>query len=903
MKAGGASASGGVSAVLLRRTTFRHWKAQPGRFFLLLGLLSLGVAVFLSMRLANRAAVASFSNFTGVLARQADATFQAPAGTLPESFLGRLRRGLASPGVFAGGAVELIPLVETICAPVGGEARGQIGSGATYTLMGLDLVALNGLALREGLVGSWLQPDGAQGPRGEGAGAFGVLGRTDAVFCSKQLADRLELGAGSRFQVVINDRRVELEVAGVIPWRADQVQAPENLLVMDLPALQELSGKTGRLDRVECVFPGGAAVGAAREAWMERLRVAAGGEATLRSPESRAAVGELMTRGFRLNLTILSMLALLVGLYLIFQALDAAVVRRRGEIGVLRALGVRDSEIRRAWLCEAALLGVGGGLLGVLGGWGLAQVTVRAVSRTVNALYYATNTRAAALHPGEAAAAFVLAVFCSILAGWIPARRAASTPPAQLWGSGSGAASGSVAKTGVRSGVALLGGAVALAFCPPLNFPGGGRFALAGYLSALFGVVGAGMAAGDLLRGAAWLSRPFSKSSASRQVGNSHLRAPTSRHRWAAAGLLCAVSMTGGMAVLVGSFERSVSGWIGRTLQADVYLTSNANQAANAFNRISPGTWKAIVSHPLVVDWDALLMFPVELSVRRAASGGTVSAGGVRLSGVSLGFYERRNQFSWVSAPGDGSVFDARLNAGLCLVSEALAERLHLKPQDALEVPVPGGVKNLRIAGVYTDYGDDQGVVMVDRLHLHEWFQVEDVSTLSLVLAAGADAGKFRSELAGRYPGLAVFTNVHLRGEVMRIFRQTFSITYALEAIGVVVALAGLGITLASILAERQSELTTLRALGMTAGGIAGLAAWEGFILALGGTLGGLLTSLGLGMLLVFVINKQTFGWTLQLAIPVASLVVFGLLVPLCGAGVAYIVGRYGADLPADRAS
>jgi len=196
-----------------------------------------------------------------------------------------------------------------------------------------------------------------------------------------------------------------------------------------------------------------------------------------------------------------------------------------------------------------------------------------------------------------------------------------------------------------------------------------------------------------------------------------------------------------------------------------------------------------------------------------------------------------------------------------------------------------------------------QGVVMVDRVHLQEWFQLEEVSTLSLVLTTGTDGEKLRAELKERYPGLAVFTNVHLRGEVMRIFRQTFSITYALEAIGVLVALVGLGITLASILAERQSELTTLRALGVTEGGIAALASWEGFVLALGGTLGGLLTSLALGGLLVYVINKQTFGWTLQLAIPVLPLALFGILVPLSGAGVAYFVGRYGADLPADRAS
>ncbi len=534
MKGRGVPGARTVAGFLLGKTTLRHWKSQPGRFVLLLGLLSLGVAVFLSMRLANRAAVASFSSFAGVLAQQSDATLQARAGMLPESLLGKMRGALESSGVDAGGAVDLIPVVETVCAPLKALEQGQIGSGATYTVLGLDLVALHGLALREGLVGGWLALDAGKSGAGEESGAFNVLKRPEAVFCSKDLAERLHLKPGARFGVVMHDRNVELEVAGVIPWRSDRVQAPENLLVMDLPALQALSGKPGRLDRVECVFPK-VAGGGEREIWMERLRAAAGGDITLRTPESREAVGELMTRGFRLNLTILSMLALLVGLYLIFQALDAAVVRRRAEIGVLRALGVRDSEVRLAWLLEAALLGVGGGIFGVLGGWGLAQFTVRAVSKTVNALYYATNTRAASLHFGEALAAFALAVVCSLLAGWIPASRAASTPPAQLWGSGAAAWSAPDVRVGAKAGFALLLAALALAFCPPLTFAGGSRFALAGYLSALFGVIGAGMVAGDFLRIAAWMSSPFSKNSAARQIGNSHLRTPTSRHRWAAA--------------------------------------------------------------------------------------------------------------------------------------------------------------------------------------------------------------------------------------------------------------------------------------------------------------------------------------------------------------------------------
>ena len=895
-----------VVGALLRQFTLRHWRQQPVRALLLLLLLSLGVAVFLSIRLANRAAVASFTNFAGVLTQEVDATIAAPAGTLPESILDVLREQFPPSGTDPISSIEFVPVVETVCAPPRVGEDDRIGARATFTLIGVDLVALQNFAAEQKMDRLWFDQKANHPGRSdpskrsneksaeEGGGETdlaSLLRRENAVFCSEKLAERAALRLGSTMALVINDAAVHMEVAGIIPGRADQPDSPASLLVMDLPALQHWSGKEGQLDRVECIFPAGARGAPQKEVLLERLRRAVGEVATVRTPESRKVAAEVMTRGFRLNLTVLSLIALLVGLYLIFQALDAAVVKRRSEIAVLRALGVRESEVRRAWLWEAGALGMVGGVLGVLGGWALAQVTVRAVSQTVNSLYYANNTEAASLHAGEAVAAFILSVGCSICAGWIPAKRAALTPPAQLWAQGTTGLAKSPTLTGARAGWTLVAVAMGLALCPPLILSDGTRFALAGYFSALFGVVGAGMVAGDVLRLAAFVMRRVSGTSSSLQLANSHLRAPTSRHRWAAAGLLCAVSMTGGMAVLVGSFEHSVSVWIAHLLRADVFITSDSNQAATAYNRIPEATWQKITTDPVVADWDALLVLPAEMG-----------SGSIRVAGVNFDFYQRHNQFSWLNAPVQEAVFDASRNQALCVVSESFAGRFHKGRGDAVELPTTSGVRRLEIAGIYTDYGDEQGIVMVERKHLQEWFGTREVSSLSLVLKHGEAPESVQARLRGAFPGLATFTNAHLRTEVMRIFRQTFAITYALEAIGVVVALAGLGITLASIFAERHAELTTLRALGMSRNGIAGVAAWEGTLLALGGTLGGIITSFGLGALLIFVINKQTFGWTLQVAVPVRSLVVLGLSVPVCGGVVAWLVGRSSAALPADAA-
>jgi putative ABC transport system permease protein len=886
---------GHVVAQLLWRCTWRHWRHQPRRTTLLILLVSIGVSVFLSMRLANRAAVASFTQFAEVLTEQSDAVLTPRAGLLSEAVLEQIQTARRTQNGIAG-VEEVIPLVETSAALPRTETEREqgIGSRASFTLLGVDLIALQNLATSKNLDRSWFSQSASNGQdAAEDDGLWKLLEKPNALFCAQGLAEEEGLGVGSKWSLILGERTVEFEIAGIIPSRPDQPAAPKNLLVMDLPALQKLSGKEGRLDRIEFLLDRDTRRTPARAA--QTLAFLSGALHTfgnVNTPESRQAAAEVMTRGFRLNLTILSLIAMLVGLYLIFQALDAAVLKRRGEIGILRAMGVTAEEIRWSWLWEALGLGLAGGLLGVLGGWALAQGTVRAVSQTVNTLYYASNTTAAALHLDEALGAMLLAVGSSLLAGWLPAKRAASTLPAQLWAQGTEG----TFPTKTRSAKAWIGGlaltvsATALAFFPPLVLEGGTPFSLAGYASAFIGVLGAGVLAGDFLPWASWLAAVSKDASPALRLANSHLRQPSSRHRWAVAGLVCAIAMTGGMAILVGSFETSVSGWIRQALQSDIYITSDANQNASANSHMAPGAWKRITSDESVTDWDGLLIARIELP-----------NGPVRLNGTDMAFNKRRNPLLWLDAPRSNAVFDAAENEDLCLVSESFTVRHGIRREGMVRIPTPTGERTLKVAGVYTDYGDDKGIILVERRHMQRWFETDQISTLALVLKPGTDAEAFRAKTRAAYPGLAVYTNAHLRAEVMRIFRQTFAITYALEGIGVLVALAGLGTTLASVLAERRAELTTLRALGMSHSEIARVAAWEGALLSVVGTAAGLLAGTGLGALLVFVINKQTFGWTLQLSFPLPPLLFLALLLPASGALVAWAAGRWGADLPADR--
>ena len=340
------------------------------------------------------------------------------------------------------------------------------------------------------------------------------------------------------------------------------------------------------------------------------------------------------------------------------------------------------------------------------------------------------------------------------------------------------------------------------------------------------------------------------------------------------------------MAILVGSFERTMERWIETTFQADLYISTNGAQNASTRNRLREATWKKLSEDPAVMA--ANVMHSAEV---------TFALGTATVLGVDFQFSREQGSISWL---GGAPVVWPEAGLGV-FVSEAYRERFRLGKGSFLLLPTPAGEKRLPIMGVYADYGAERGTVLIDRDRYLEWFGDRGARSVILKLRDGGSAEGLRQRWVREFPGLQILTTAHLRTEVLRIFRQTFSITYALEAIGVVVAVLGLGLTLMSILLDRQADLTTLRALGVTRLGMALSTALEGGAVALSGMTAGLAVSLLLGWLLIEVINKQTFGWTLLMSLPVASLGLLAVLVLVAGWVAAMLVGMWGGGLPADR--
>lgn len=846
--------------LILERCALRHWKLAWRQQLALLLILALGSGVYLAMRLANRAALSGFEQFTDGVTRQPDWTVTGSTGPLRETELREMRDLLGSR------PVNLLPIIEETVSPASTH-QGEIGSVATWRLIGADWIGLMNV---RGETPLQLQQE--QERQKTEASQEGVV-------MSAKLAARLGVSENDTVPVIIDERVVPLKIARLMPEIPGLPSLPEHMLLMDLPEAQKVMQREGEVDRVEVLCGEGSAFPNLREDAAALLRE----RWQISGPEERRMLAGTMTEAFRLNLTILSLLALFVGGYLIFQALDGIVLRRREEIGILKSLGVTDGAIQRAFLLEAALLGIIGGGIGLLLGWAGAQGAVGAVSKTVNALYGATSTQRADLHLGEAALCMGISIATSILAAWWPAREAARTPPVHMLGRKTATFAGGRWWRTTWLGWGLMALAVALAQLPPLRMEAGTRLPLAGYASALAWLLGAGLAAGAMLRYVSGIS----SNAPVRRLAISHLRRPTVRHRFAVAALASAIAMTSGMAIMVSSFELTVRDWIQRTMKSDVYVASAGSQSAGSTNHISAATVDAISRMPEVQEVAALQARPIQLH-----------GAPTTVLGVNGSYTMKHGIYAWIQKPKEERWWMTQdkddHGATPATMNESFSDRFAVKVGDTVVLP---GNHRVKLVGIYADYGNERGSITVAASEFREWFATDMAWRVAMMLKPGTDAEAFCERLRQAQPGLNVFSNTHLRSEALRIFRQTFAVTHALEVVGVAVAVAGLGLALACLLLERRADLATLRAIGMTPQQIAGAAAWEGIGVAAAGTVMGIGAGLWLGWLLIYRVNKQCFGWTLGFNLPWWQLALLAAAVIGAGAFVASMVGRWGSRM------
>ncbi|MDF1814242.1 MAG: FtsX-like permease family protein [Verrucomicrobiales bacterium] len=861
----------GPHSLIWTKVIWRQWCREPKVPAVLILILALGVAVFLAVRLANRAAVTGFSLFTESISGDSDLLVRPRAGSFPESDLMSLREKMgATPAT-------LFPILDTTAA-AGPGAEAEI-----FRIIGTDFVALpNAVYLSDDETGS---PIAAQTD-----GFSGMLGKPDQVFISRVFADESGKDTGDKLQIYVEGRQKELTISGIVESDPLRPQVPRRLLVFDLPGAQKLTGNEGLLSRLEVKIPPGPDFQNNLQLAREKLTEWAGDRFVVETPGQRKDSATRMSAAFRLNLTILSTLALIVGAYLILQAMEAAVIRRRSEIAILRCLGVTPGEIQKAWLMESLVLGLLGSALGVMLGVFLAQGMVGAIASTVNTLYYETTSRSAAFDPVEAGFAFLFGVVISLLAGSLPAREAANTPAAHAVATGIRGGGLKLLQHPLPGWVFLLLGLLVVKL-PPFVTSQGSTIPVGGYAGALFFLLGISILAGHLF---CLIARMLAAGNAlpERVYASSQFRLPGGRHRLAAAGLLAAFGMSAAMGILVASFETTLNSWIRQMLKADVYVAAAGAQSAISENKIPGEVWKEILATPGIEAADRLRRYSIHFEGKDTW-----------LAGSEYNNSERRLQLIWIKAPENTAADALTVREGdtyPAWVSESFSRVFQRSLNDRFPVPTPDGPKSVVVKGIYADYGSERGTVLLSRRFTSQWYEDDALNNLALYLQEGIDEETWLADFQNKFPGLVARTNRTLREDALRLFRQTFSVTYALEGIAIIIAVAGLGLAMVGLLLERREELSTLKEIGMTRRRIAAAAMWEGLGLSIAGVVGGLLLSLILGWILVYVVNRQSFGWTLNFTVPWLTIAALSCAMLATGSAVAWFTGYRIANLKSD---
>jgi len=844
-----------LPALLLFRSSLRYLLRHPWQFGLAVLGVALGVAVVVSIDLANASARRAFTLSTEAVTGKATHQIAGGPEGLPDAAFSRL--------VLAAGIERAAPVVEdwvTIPSAPGEPSR-------TLHLLGVD-------PFSEAPFRGYLS--GTSGTRTDRAAVdLGLLlTRPGAGVLAAGTAAELGLRVGRSFRVRAGGIEKSVELAGTLQPRDENTRrAIADLLVMDIAAAQELLGRTGRLDRIDLILPEGPE---GRRQLARAAAVLPPGVQILPAA-ARTRTTEEMTRAFRLNLTALSLLALVCGAFLIYNTMTFSVVQRRGSIGILRALGVTRREVFALVLGEAlvvALLGTAAGLAcGVLLGRGL----VRLVTQTINDLYFVVSVRELAVPAATLVKGAALGLGATLLAAIVPALEATQAPLRAVL-------TRSVLEARLRralpratalGAVLLLLGAGLLAFSGRALAPSfGGLFAvILGFalltpaatvllmrllrrpMGALFGVLGR-LAAGGVV-------------------------ASLSRTAVAIAALVIAVSVTVGIGVMIQSFRGTVVRWLEMSLQADIYVSVPSRAGGFSGGRLDPAVAQRAAALPGVER--IRLIRRVELPS---------SSGSLRL--VVIGSDDRGIR-SFELKEGRPNEVWPTFQHGAVLVSEPFAYRTGVKRGGTVRLRTAHGDRDFSVAGVYYDYSSDRGIVLMSRATYLRYWHDPTLSGFSLDLAPGADPDRFVARLRqtlGTERALSIQSNRSLKRLSLAIFDRTFLITGVLRLLAGLVAFIGVLSSLMALQLERGRELGVLRATGLTPGQVWQLMTSQTGLMGLAAGLLSLPVGLSLAAIMIYVVNRRSFGWTIRMAVS-PGVLLQALLLALAAALLAGLYPAY----------
>lgn len=805
---------------VLWKSTLRWPLQRPWQALLAIIGVAMGVAVVIAIDIANESARRAFLLSTSTITGRATHELVGGPQGIPEAVFRRIR--------VEGGLRESAPVVQ-------GYAVSVVTPTRTLQILGIDPFSE-----------APFRPELTAGGSEVGRTLQQLLQTPNAVLLSQHTADALGVTLGQSFVVRIAGRTQVMTVVGMLHTNDETSQrALDDLLLTDIAIAQTWLNKRGVLDRIDLIIP---ATPAGTQT-IQQLTTMLPAGVRLGTPAQRAQSITEMTASFEINLNALSLLALVVGMFLIYNTMTFAVVQRRPLLGTLRCLGVTQGEIARLMMIEGGVIAVVGTVAGLGLGIGLAQLLIGLVARTINDIYFAVTVSSITLTALPLIKGGVLGLGASLVALAIPTWEAARTPPRTVLRRSSYEEQTArlVPWLGYGGLVLMVCGGVIMWQIPLI---------VASYAGLLGLTVGAAMVTPWATMWLMHMLRPLVTRLFGLIAGMAVRDVVTSLSRTAVAiaALMIAVAVTIAVGVMVASFRVTVVDWLTTTIRADVFVSAPTITANRLIDPLPRGVDTAIARLPGVerIRRYRSIMLPTEQTPVLQISLDVAPAD--------------HDTFLW--AAGDPAMIWPAFYRDAIIISEPLALRRNLHVGDTFTIQTDRGDVAMPIAGIFYDYGTELGVVMMPLERYRQYFDDQQLSSLGIYVDAGVDSEQMVATIRAQFPDVAlvVRSNQTLRTASVDILDRTFAITNVLQLLATIVAFVGIFAALTAMQLERVREFGMLRAIGLDPRQLWQLVLGETSLMGLVAGVVAIPVGSAMALALIYVINRISFGWTLQFA-------------------------------------
>jgi putative ABC transport system permease protein len=703
----------------------------------------------------------------------------------------------------------------------------------------------------------------------------------NGVLITREFSDKRGLKKGDTFTTVLYDKEYPLKIIDIL----DTARLPANKVIMDLGNYQEYLGKAGLVTRIDLDTDKDSS---------EKVRSLLPPNLRIERVEEVIKNQKGLVASFRYNLQFLSLIAILVGLFLLYNTVFISVLKRRTEIGILRGLGTDRKIIMTLFILQGLILGTVGSALGIVLGQVAAYFSVIAVEKTISTMYSAVAITDYLITSRDALIALCIGLLISILASAIPAYESSKINPAESARQGS--FEGRYRK--YQKGFAAIGIfgillGVTLAYIDYHSMPF--AFPVLAYLGILFLITGftflSPLYLSFMLK---LIERPAKKAfriTANITIGdmNGHI------YRFAVALMSVAISSALIIALftLIFSFRNSLKEWINRNIVADVYIKPVSCKANYCFFPMSEDIIATVKGYPEVAGVDKFRGLHIDLNGKKVIAGF-----------ADIGVKRQYSGKQYFNSDYMRVLEEMETPEQVAGISDYLSIQYDLKKGDMLELMTPSGKQAFRINDVFSSYSTTSGFIYIDRKWLRRYWGLDDATQISVYVKDGVEVEEFirklRERLLPEYT-LEIMNNQELRDKIMDIFNKTFAITYAIEFISILVSLIGVVNTLLALVFERKREISILRYIGASWKQIQQMFVLAAGIVGIAGIFLGALMGPMMSMVFIYVVNKISFGWYIQFHMPYFYLSVVMLLLFLTTLAAGFLPSKVAQKIDPKR--